>query len=554
MPVIDAVQVDSQTLLQSDICIVGGGAAGIAIAQEFLNTPYQVLLLESGDFVPDPQTQALYDVQTVGHPMRLAQGYVSRNRYFGGSTNTWGGRCMALNPIDFAERDWVADSGWPFDLATLAPFYDRAAQLLGLPTPRQFAPQAWQGQILGRHDLWRDPVLTPTVALYAPSVPKLRQMYGPLLRQAPNLQIYLNANVTELEPNPDLRNIQRLQVQTLSGNQFWVSSRVVILACGGWENARLLLASQRHCPNGLGNGHDLVGRYYMEHPKLVAGRIYPTAKALRSPIFQDLCRTRGGFVQLGLRLTDAQQRQHRMLNHHVELLPGSTIDLAAATQTFKQVGSYLKRGQWGALRNQDIAAFWPHLGEMAHYFIHKRFNRPIPYPHILLRNHLEQSPQRHSRICLSRQRDALGMPRLQVYLAISRQDQDSLVRFHDLLGQRLQALGLGRLESPLLGGDPASQEGAWATLTDSSHHMGTTRMGRHPRQGVVDDQGQLHGCANLFIASSSVFPTGGHANPTLTLLALALRLADHLKTQVLPAQVHRASPRAGLSASHLAKC
>lgn len=535
--VMDAFEVSRSTVLQSDICIVGCGAAGIAIAQEFLNTPHQVLLLESGDFEPDPQTQALYDVETVGHPLRSQQGYVSRNRYFGGSTNTWGGRCMVLNAIDFEPRDWVTDSGWPFGKATLVPFYQRAVKLLGLPDYQQFSPNQWRRHLLGPQpdQLLGDGVVTPDVALYGPSVPKFKQMYGPQLMQAPNIRLCIHANVTEIEPDPGLQTVQRLQVSTLSGNQFWVHSQVYILACGGWENARLLLASQRHSSSGLGNAHDLVGRYYMEHPKITLGRIYPTGKALRSPIFQDLCRTRGGFAQLGLRLTDQQQRQHQLLNHYVELLPGCSFDLPAITQAFQQVGSRLKHLQWGQIQPQDVAALWPHLGELSTYFVRKRFNHPIAYPSIILRNHFEQSPNRASRVQLSRQRDALGQNRLQVNLRISRQDQESLAQFHHHLGQQLQTLGLGRLESNL---PPLAS--AWATLTDSSHHMGTTRMGIHPRQGVVDETCKLHGCNNLYIASSSVFPTVGHANPTLTILALALRLADHLKTQVLPSvQSHR---------------
>lgn len=531
--IIDADQVEPASLLQSDICIVGSGAAGIAIAQEFIGTPYQVLMLESGGFEYDERTQSLYDVENVGHPIRSVQGYVSRNRYFGGSMNTWGGRCIPLNDIDFQPRSWVQNSGWPFGKDTLDPFYARANEVLNLPSYQHFNAQRWRPKILDLkpHFLFHDPVTAPEVALYGYSNIKMGQAYKCDLIESGNIQICIHANVTEIEPNPDQTEIHQLRVSTLGGNQFGVKARVYILACGGWENARLLLLSQRYSPQGVGNAHDLVGRYYMEHPKIYAGRIYPTAKTLRSPLFLDTLRTHNGLAQLGIRLSDRQQQQARLLNHYIELIPGCPPGMPEASKAFQWVGSCVKRFKWKAIRLADIRTFWPHLGNLTDYFIRKQLNLPIAYPHIEILNHFEQTPNYDSRVTLSRQRDALGQNQLQVRLRITNQEKESLIQLHQILDRHFQASGVGRLVSDL----PAI-DSPWEDLTDSSHHMGTTRMSDNPLCGVVDRDCKIHGLANIFIASSSVFPTVGHANPTLTIVALALKLADHLKDSVLPKQ------------------
>ncbi|MGP1383655.1 MAG: FAD-dependent oxidoreductase [Thainema sp.] len=531
--IIDAFQVEDHTLLQADICIVGGGAAGIAIAKEFIHTQYQVLLLESGDFEHDNQTQSLYDVENVGHPIRLERGYVSRNRYFGGSTNTWAGRCIPLNDIDFQTRSWVKDSGWPFNKATLEPFYQRAARLLKLPSYQKFQADQWQQKVLDQraHFLFDDAVLAPEVSLFASSPLKMGKVYQQDLLQAGNIRICTHANVTEIEPNPEQTAIEQLQVRTLRGNQFWVKGQVYILACGGWENARLLLLSQRYSPHGVGNVYDLVGRYYMEHPKIHLGKIYPNSKTLRSPIFLDSIRTRNGFAQLGIRLTEQQQQQEQLLNHYIELIPGYLPGLPEASKAFQWTGSCLKRFKWNAIQADDLKAFIPHLDNLTNYFIRKHLNWPITYPYISVLNHFEQAPYRESCVTLSHQRDRLGQQVLQVKLRITNQEKESLIQLHQIADRHFQALGIGRLVS-----DIPDVDSLWSDLTDSSHHMGTTRMSNSPRTGVVDRNCKIHGLANIFIASSSTFPTGGHANPTLTIVALALRIADHLKTNFLPNQ------------------
>ena len=530
MTILDAHTVAPQAQIKADVCIVGAGAAGLALAREFIGSRYSVVVLESGGLQSDRATQALYDIDTVGHPLRIEQGYVSRNRYFGGSTNTWGGRCIPLNTIDFEARDWVSNSGWPFDRQALEPFYRQAARVLQLPDYGYFSPERWRSKLLG------PPTpgicgeeMVPEMALMGRSPIKMGRAYRRQLAAAPNLRIYLQANVTELEPNPTGTTVERLHVATLAGHRFKVGARTYILACGGWENARLLLDSTRHSPQGLGNPYDVVGRYYMEHPKILLGRIYPQADLLRSPAVLDYTRIAGGYGQLGLRLSDAQQRQARVLNHYLQLMPGFPMGLPEARQTWQWVCSRAKRLRLDQIRPTDLRQVAPHLGQIGEYFLCRHLNRPIPYPYIDVFNHLEHAPNPASRVSLSRDRDTLGSHRLQVDLRVTAQEKGSLLQLHRLVDSQLQQLGLGELVTPNL--NPSAD---WPDLTDASHHMGTTRMGLHPRRSVVDPDGLVHGLSNLYITGSSVFPTGGHANPTLTLVALALRLAHHLQTAVLP--------------------
>jgi choline dehydrogenase-like flavoprotein len=462
----------------------------------------------------------------------MEQGYVSRNRYFGGSTNTWGGRCIPLNAIDFEARDWVADSGWPFDQRALEPFYRQAAAVLQLPDYGYFSPDRWRSRLRGSLPLTGGiygEVLVPEVALMGRSPLKMGRAYRQALAAAANVRVCLGANLTEIESNPDCTAVERLHLSTLAGHRFQVRARTYILACGGWENARLLLASARHCPQGLGNPYDVVGRYYMEHPKIFLGRIYPRADLLRSPAVLDYSPIAGGYGQLGLRLSDAQQRQAQVLNHYLQLLPGFPAGLPEARQTWQWVCSRAKRLRLHEIRQQDLRQVTPHLGQIGEYWLCRTLNRPIAYPYIEVFNHFEHAPNRDSRVSLGRDRDALGSRRLQVDLRITTQEKESLLHLHRLIADQLHQRGLGELVSPDL--DPTAD---WPGLTDASHHMGTTRMGLNPRRSVVDPDGLVHGLSNLYITGSSVFPTGGHANPTLTLVALALRLADHLQTAVLP--------------------
>jgi choline dehydrogenase-like flavoprotein len=285
-------------------------------------------------------------------------------------------------------------------------------------------------------------------------------------------------------------------VRVLDGPEFSLRSRVVVLATGGIENARLLLASNGVEAAGLGNRHDLVGRFFMEHPHTHSGEFLPSPVARPLGLYQ--LHRRGGVDVLGvLALSAAVRRDARLANFTASLAP---------------------RTQGGAFERDlgVVIAGFDAEGERAQGI-----------PRFAFSNECEQVPNPESRVQLAYERDALGMNRVTLKWRLASEDRDSLRRSHEILAREIGRAGLGRVKPGL-----SEPDGAWpADLNGARHHMGTTRMHSDPKRGVVDADSRVHGIANLFVAGSSVFPTSGAANPTLTIVALALRLADHLKRE-----------------------
>jgi choline dehydrogenase-like flavoprotein len=527
---------DARTLedagLQTDVCIVGAGAAGITLAIELARAGREVCLLESGDFAPDHDTQALHDLESVGYPPRA--NYMSRARYFGGSCNLWAGRSMLLSEFDLSPRPWVPHSGWPIGHAEVARHYPRAAALLRLPGRQQFAIGAHQaGMSDDERRLLDDARLTPTVSLWAPAPMRFGATYRRALEKSPRARVVINANLTRIHLNEGGDRVEALSVATLAGQRFKVRARTVVLACGGLENARLLLASCDRQSHGIGNRFDQVGRYFMDHPRAVFGkvRLRPGCRlpALRGFPLPD------GKVQVGLGLSEQMQRRERLLNHYLTVEAEVSGYARQSYQSSVEIMKILlRRGHAGRRWELGKAALGA-LPNMVYLLTPKEIlPHPVyrwcwlarqalprkPRPESLVVVYFcEQPPDPASRVQLCPEVDRLGVNRLVLDWRIDGAVSGSILRLQQLLAERLEQTGLGRLENPE--SEP--------TFTDASHHMGTTRMSDDPRSGVVDRHCRVHGVDNLYVAGSSVFPCAGHANPTLTVVALALRLAQHLE-------------------------
>jgi choline dehydrogenase-like flavoprotein len=496
----DARSVTDQSVLQTDLCILGAGAAGITLAREFAGTPHDVLLLESGGFDFDEKTQSLYDGESDGTVLVPSNPYLrrSRLRYFGGSTNHWEGFCRPLDLIDFRAREWVPHSGWPIGFSELVPYYRRAAELcqlegLAIPEPEtnpaDRAPLLLEGVEGVLHERFH---LSPPTRFGA--------AYRQEVVHSSNVTVCLFANAVELTTNHDASRVESVEVKSLKQNAFKVVAKYFVLACGGIENPRLLLASNSVEPKGLGNRHDLVGRFFMEHPHLVAGALAyvpPSSAPPRSldSLMGDSPRTTGL-----LRLSDASQETHRLLNCSIQPL---TITRARNVGSFmKGVASMVSRIESGSGPDET---------------------RPL-FAHLLVR--AEQSPHPDSRVRLGAETDPFGKPRARLEWRLNDLDRTTIRRSLDLVGRRIGEAGRGRVRIvPVL-------ERGWPPTQGGSHHMGTTRMHSDPKHGVVDANGRVHSVSNLFIAGSSNFPTSGSANPTLTLVALSFRLAENLKTHL----------------------
>lgn len=532
---IDAHTLPRDTELRADVCIVGAGAAGITLARELKGTKLEVCVLESGGLAPDPGTQALVAGDNVGFPYYDLQ--ATRVRVFGGTTIHWAGVCRPLEPIDFEAREWVPQSGWPITKASLDPYYARAQPILELgPYDYDVAHYATSTDV--PLPLRSDRFETAISQISPPT--RFGQVYRQDLERPRNVRVVLFGNLTEIEMARESGEVARLHAATLDGNGFTVRARIYILAAGAIENARLLLVSNRERPAGIGNDYDLVGRYFMEHLVVPGAVFLPSHRSVVSDLYR--ARKRRGVMLNGYLVpSPATQRGERLLNMRTWLenadlrtaLYWTSEGIRTADALQEQVrgqapGDALAEHVWRVIRDLDDVSMYAYL----------TFLRPEPeLPAYLLTSHIEQMPNRDSRVSLSDRRNALGFPRAKLDWRFGRAERYSLQRAMELLGEEFGRAGLGRVriipDNIELEGPPfakgASGDTGWPPgVRGGYHHMGTTRMGSSPRTGVVDEHCRVHGVANLYLASSSVFPTAGYTNPTLTIVALALRLADHV--------------------------
>jgi choline dehydrogenase-like flavoprotein len=516
----DARRLPKDTLIEADIAIIGAGAAGITIARELANTNIQLCLIESGGLEFEQDIQNLYQGENRGRwyfPLESC-----RLRYFGGSTNHWGGWCRPLTPIDFEARDWIPHSGWPITRAGLDPYYERAQPVIETGPFRYDATGFWEEQVGANMLPFPRGLITTTFFQYSPPT-RFGTRYREVIEQAANVRALLHATVTEIGTSETGAEVTGLRVATLGGPSFRVRARRYILAAGAIENARLLLLSNRVQPAGVGNTHDLVGRYFMEHPHIpIVGNMATSRPEAFNATYTQHLSLEDNIVHAALIPTEALLRRER-LQHAVftigvlgvynaeNLAQPAPADKLHARDVFNLLRDL------GARRETDPppAGYndWPPAGALG--------------ASCALGCACEQAPNPQSRVTLSEERDALGLKRARLDWRLSETDKLSLNRILHAVAEELGALGLGRVRPTL------SDDGNWPEeVLGGYHHMGTTRMADSPEQGVVDANCRVHGVANLYIAGSSVFTTSGASNPTLTLVALALRLTDHLRTQL----------------------
>ena len=508
---VDARTLDDGSTIEGDLCIVGAGAAGISLALEWVASKRRVILLEGGGFDYDPRMQELYRGESVGLPYYPLD--AARLHYFGGTTGHWAGFCSTLDATDFEVRDWVPHSGWPITRAMLDPYYARAHKVLDLG-PYEYDVSAWQRRDPSLVPFGLDPNVAWTKIWQFSAPARFGTLYRDAIINARDVHLYTHANVCEISANESAAAIDSMRVRTFEGKEHRVRAKRFVLACSTIQNARLLLASRSRAATGLGNEHDLVGRYFMEHLEMPSGNLATlgdrSANARMYAFEFGRTKARGEIA-----LAPAVQRERRLLNATVSLEPGAIG--APAMSTF----------QWAT---PDVVTRMRAPAETTN-------SSPAPAPavdepgtartfHLLTRQ--EQAPNPSSRITLSDEHDALGMPRARLDWRLTELDRASFRGFYEALGREMGRSGIGRLQMREWVREAA--DAPWpASLGGGWHHMGTTRMHADPRQGVVDADCRVHGIANLYVAGAAVFPTAGCVNPTLTLVALTLRLSDHLK-------------------------
>jgi choline dehydrogenase-like flavoprotein len=524
-----AARVPSGTELRTDVLVIGSGAAGITVARELDGAKLDVIVLEAGGWKRDVDTERdLFAIDELAMPRLNPE--ASRVRCFGGSTELWFGRIAVLDQIDFERRDWVPHSGWPIERAELSPWLDRAADVLAVPNFDMIDPEAWRGNPTA--DAF-DAVPGAEIGVFLWSTAmQMGAHHRGLLERSQNVRLLVDATATELVPNKSSTMIERVRVARPDGESITIVARTVVLAAGGLENPRLMLASTSQSEHGVGNAHGLVGRCLMDHLRgeglARADLSRADATVLRRlEYLGERTSTEVGAVQLRVKFTADQQRRHELLNSSIHAHLVSSEQSNPGFQSAKRLvqrlrgagstdGGAIGPDVWSVVRNSPVLAT----------LAAKKLTGRVRPNSIVFIDQMEQAPELDSRVRLDHRRpDRFGLPRLQTEWRIGSSTYRTLRHMHELMEAVLTSIGVNDFRSKVLDAPDVEPE-----LWDMKHPSGTTRMASSPDRGVVDPSGRVHGIDNLYVTGSSVFPTVGHANPTLTIVALAARLASHLKT------------------------
>ena len=545
----DAFELPDGYTVECDVCIVGAGAAGMALAHELRGEALKVVVLESGGERLEKNTQDLHKGE-VADPERHAPLHEYRLRQLGGTTNVWGGRCAPYDAIDFEERPYVPHGRWPIGKKELDPYYERAHAYcdlggyvydldgMDLDKPASMIPGFASDQVT-TEKLWR--WSSPT---------NFRKKYTPVLTDSPDVHVYTHANCLNISTTPDGQHVDHLVVATLEHNPFKVRAKHYVLAAGALEVTRLLLLSNDVHAEGIGNHAGLLGKFYMSHLSGDMGPIQFTAP--NEEIVWNYEKTPSGvYFRRTFSLTEEAQREHGLLNFRAMLANPLEADPSHGNSVLstKYFLKWLlsKRSQAGYQRAISGENVYRHLGQhlgnvardplgllrFSSEWVRKRIIPERKLPSVALGSasstywlhyDAEQSPDPRSTVSLGREKDAFGLNRLDIDFHYAATDEESVVRSVELIAEAMERTGIGHLEADreML----TEQARHWRV---ASHHIGTTRMAKEASEGVVDADCRVFGVDNLYVASSSVLPTSSYANPTLTIVAIAIRVAEHLK-------------------------
>jgi choline dehydrogenase-like flavoprotein len=517
--ILDFESPESPVDVDADLCIVGAGAVGIAMALEFVRTRRRVIVVEGGGERPEAVAQRLCESDLRGLPCSSVRD--GRARVFGGTTTMWAGQALPLDELDLAPREWIPNSGWPISLSELGPYLRRAEGLMRLPEasydergwpPALPQPPAFDG-------------LTRRFSTFTP-VPNFSTAHRSQLAAASDIVVLVHANVTELITSSDGSRVEELELRSTAGRRGRARAHRYVLCCGGVENPRLLLASNQIDPRGVGNEYGVVGRFFQEHVHIKV----PIVPQRRRRLARRFHTKRLGRVRHYPKLGASAevQRSERIVNVGGDVC--YDVDASRGLRSARAFAAAMRardrRDAPGALLGALV-----HLDQLSaagfrHAVLRQKPSEGSGTMYLCVQT--ESAPRPDNRVTLGDRVDALGVPRSVVEWHIGEPELRAAEVFAGRVDAGLREKALGHLD---LSGFPIQRDLRHLSrrVAAGCHHIGTTRMSDHPQDGVVDRDCRVHGVENLFIAGSSVFPTGGWSNPTLTLLALGYRLADRLK-------------------------
>lgn len=517
---IDINNLSNNSVITTDICIVGAGAAGIAIAKEFQDTNLSISLVESGGLVQEKNTEELNYGENVGeHSISFYQ----RKRFFGGGTNCWGGNCAPFDDIDFEDRDYVPFAKWPISFAEIQKYYPRTQELCGLDNPN-YDSSYWQNvellykkQHIELSNQYFDTKVFQNKAL------RFGKEYKNIFKKKnSNIDVYLNATITNLELNNSGKVIDCIHASSLENKNIKIKSKYFILAAG-IENARLLLQSDNVNKKGIGNEHDTVGRYFMAHILMFTGFLIENPPYKNLDLYKlTILGNEKQRVLSTFHLKENIQREYCLLNYAAHI---SKLNLLKNWQDHIIFQGEIIANEFSKLQKK---IFYSSEATKNNCFLDSVNNIPSKASIYALGAWSEQAPSPDNRILLSSEKDRLGVRKILMKWKLNQIDKYTVAKGQELLNKEFIRSGVGKVIPNI----PDYKEKWPRDIVRAAHYMGGTRMSNNPKEGVVDKNCKVHGIENLFIAGGSVMPTSGATMVTYNLLALAIRLADHLKLMI----------------------
>jgi choline dehydrogenase-like flavoprotein len=548
---IDAADLPAGADLDADVAIVGAGPAGIALAMELARAGHSVILIESGGESFSAATQRLGD--TVGDDPAHAPMSLATRRQIGGATNLWGGRCVPFDPIDFQPREIVGSARWPVGYDDLKAYFARVCELCvcgdAVFDARDIPNLARSSLVPG----WPEGDVRAT-SLERWSLPtNFGRRYRAVLQSSPLATLVTRLTCTEVVCAPDGFSVAHLVGRTMTGNSVTVRAGRYVLACGGLESTRLLLASNRCHAGGIGNHSDHLGHWYIAHAWGCIAQIHFNTQP-RETIYGFERDQDGVYVRRRLTFAPEFLLAHGLPNIAMWLENPELGDATHASGVLSLIYLMLSSPLGGILLPEairqgklktarrvsrrahlaNVLRDLPRTMRFAVTFGYRRFlQRGHKAPGVYVPSasntyrlfyHSEHLPHYSSYVALSTQCDALGVPRLRTRLSFQDDDVQGVIAAHEQLDRYLRRHGIGFVEYLHDDSEQAMRE----QLADGYHQAGTSRMSIRPEEGVLDANLAVHGFDDLFVVSSAAFVTSGQANSTFMIVAFALRLADHL--------------------------
>lgn len=527
--IIDAAALENGTAFVADVCVMGGGVAGIVLANELSKSVGNVLVLEAGGEHYTPEAQELY-ASARPNPNGLPDTRHSRLRFLGGSSNHWENNVSPFEPIDFEKRDWIDSSGWPISYADVEPYYAKAGSYCGVQADGYDTP-FWE-KMLGRsRAVPQSKVLATAIA--KASMPPVRFFanYGDWLRQSEAVRIIKNANVVGVKYESDSGRVSEVHFGAKPGQKSSVSAKIFVMCFGGIENARMLLAFNEAHDNKLGNKYDNVGRYFMEHPVVRGAHFFAHDTSIFN-LYQSA--QLDGRIAVGFfNFQEDFLRANKLTNLRMPITPQTNYMLSDGISSHHILGDAFAAGEFPEDFGTHVMNYIRDIDMVAEAVVRKGFNKKLfdsadeigGYELAVM---MEQTPHRDNRVKLSGAMDIYGIKKLEIDWEIKEEDKERFWRGLEFFAQEVAANSLGRVKllkerSQRLWGDQ---------LGYGHHHMGTTRMSADYKMGVVNSDQLVYGTQNFYVAGSSVFPTGGHVPPTLTIVATTIRLADKIRKEI----------------------